>query len=77
MPMNHSWPDQHFLNPLTDAVLCADPFGNDENFLLSMVTLEELGATGNKVKLLLCAVSCECSYQHTLQLPRSRGAAIL
>jgi hypothetical protein len=25
-----------------------DPFGNDENFLLSMLTLEELGATGNK-----------------------------
>ena len=27
----------------------ADPFANDENFLLSMLTLEELGATGNKV----------------------------
>ena len=27
----------------------ADPFGCDENFLISMLTLEELGATGNKV----------------------------
>ena len=27
----------------------ADPFANDESFLLSMLTLEELGATGNKV----------------------------
>ena len=27
----------------------ADPFANDENFLISMLTLEELGATGNKV----------------------------
>ncbi|CAK0780436.1 hypothetical protein CVIRNUC_005053 [Coccomyxa viridis] len=25
-----------------------DPFANDENFLISMLTLEELGATGNK-----------------------------
>ena len=31
----------------------ADPFGNDENFLLSMLTLEELGATGNKVRTAL------------------------
>lgn len=29
----------------------ADPFGSDEAFLLSMLTLEELGATGNKVLL--------------------------
>ena len=29
-------------------IVCADPFANDENFLLSMLTLEELGATGNK-----------------------------
>ena len=27
----------------------ADPFANDENFLICMTTLEELGATGNKV----------------------------
>ncbi len=27
----------------------ADPFANDENFLLSVLSLEELGATGNKV----------------------------
>ena len=31
------------------ALLClADPFKNDQNFILSMLTLEELGATGNK-----------------------------
>ena len=28
---------------------CADPFLNDQNFVLSVLTLEELGATGNKV----------------------------
>ena len=28
--------------------LRADPFKNDQNFILSMLTLEELGATGNK-----------------------------
>ncbi len=27
----------------------ADPFANDENYLLSVLSLEELGATGNKV----------------------------
>ena len=27
----------------------ADPFLNDQNYVLSMLTLEELGATGNKV----------------------------
>jgi hypothetical protein len=27
----------------------ADPFLNDQNFVLSVLTLEELGATGNKV----------------------------
>ena len=30
-------------------LLCADPFLNDVNFVLSVLTLEELGATGNKV----------------------------
>lgn len=29
--------------------MCADPFANDENYLLCMTALEELGATGNKV----------------------------
>ena len=29
--------------------MCADPFLNDQNFVLSVLTLEELGATGNKV----------------------------
>lgn len=33
-----------------DVACVADPFGNDENFLLSMLTLEELGATGNKAR---------------------------
>lgn len=30
----------------------ADPFLNDQNYVLSVLTLEELGATGNKVRLL-------------------------
>ena len=30
----------------------ADPFLNDQNYVLSVLTLEELGATGNKVCLL-------------------------
>lgn len=29
-------------------VLFADPYRNDVNFVLSVLTLEELGATGNK-----------------------------
>lgn len=29
----------------------ADPFLNDQNYVLSVLTLEELGATGNKVRL--------------------------
>ena len=29
--------------------LGADPFQNDETFLVSVLSLEELGATGNKV----------------------------
>ena len=28
--------------------VCADPFLNDQNFILSVLSLEELGATGNK-----------------------------
>ena len=32
---------------------CADPYVNDATFALSMVFLEELGATGNKVCCLL------------------------
>jgi hypothetical protein len=31
------------------SVWFADPFLNDENFLLSVLALEELGCTGNKV----------------------------
>ena len=30
----------------------ADPFLNDQNYVLSVLTLEELGATGNKVRFL-------------------------
>lgn len=30
-------------------MLAADPFLNDQNFILSVLSLEELGATGNKV----------------------------
>lgn len=30
-------------------LVCADPYVNDATFALSMVFLEELGATGNKV----------------------------
>jgi hypothetical protein len=29
---------------------CTDPFQNDETYLLSVLSLEELGATGNKVR---------------------------
>ena len=34
---------------MRDMHVCADPFLNDQNFVLSVLTLEELGATGNKV----------------------------
>lgn len=38
--------------------LTADPFKNDVNFVLSVLTLEELGATGNKgLTLLLVRLS--------------------
>ena len=33
---------------LTFACVAADPFLNDQNFVLSVLSLEELGATGNK-----------------------------
>jgi len=38
------------LSVCADLFLCsaADPFLNDQNFVLSVLTLEELGATGNK-----------------------------
>ena len=32
-----------------ECAMLADPFLNDENFLLCVLSLEELGATGNKV----------------------------
>ena len=38
----------------------ADPFANDENFLLSMLSLEELGATGNKVRCYATHLSWCC-----------------
>ena len=37
---------------LTDC-LYADPYVNDATFTISMLTLEELGATGNKVNIVL------------------------
>ena len=39
------------LEAVTAAALvpCADPFLNDETFVTCVATLEELGATGNKV----------------------------
>ena len=40
------------------AVLAADPFLNDANFVLSVLTLEELGATGNKVCFCQKALPC-------------------
>ena len=43
--------------PITSFVLAADPFLNDQNFVLSVLSLEELGATGNKVSE-KCIVFC-------------------
>ena len=50
IPNNPIW----FLTTLYDSwqpalYVCADPYVNDATFALSMVFLEELGATGNKV----------------------------
>lgn len=39
----------HGANPVL-VVCSADPFLNDETFLTSVLALEELGATGNKVR---------------------------
>ena len=51
----------------TEAMLCwaADPFMNDENFFLCMLALEELGATGNKVRGPSCSPSCDKQSQVT------------
>ena len=35
-----------------------DPFLNDQNFVLSVLTLEEFGATGNKVSALRMSFCC-------------------
>lgn len=44
------WPNEQCTAVLTiRCTLCADPYVNDATFALSMVFLEELGATGNKV----------------------------
>ena len=58
---------------------CADPFANDESFLLSMLTLEELGATGNKVCGYFLSVHCAVlypasSYDHGLLSNRQQSA---
>ena len=40
-----------------------DPFLNDQNFVLSVLTLEEFGATGNKVSnSCACSTLCLCSF---------------
>ena len=49
-------------------LVCADPFANDENYLLCMTTLEELGATGNKV--------C-CSFLAAMTMAASRNLCML
>jgi hypothetical protein len=36
----------------------ADPFMNDQNFVLSVLTLEEFGATGNKVSATCISLCC-------------------
>ena len=36
----------------------ADPFMNDQNFVLSVLTLEEFGATGNKVSAACISLCC-------------------
>ena len=43
-----------------------DPFMNDQNFVLSVLTLEEFGATGNKVSV----PSCQFANDHP-QAPTS------
>ena len=40
--------------------IAADPFLNDQNFILSVLSLEELGATGNKVlsfRIVFCSLT--------------------
>ena len=39
----------------------ADPFKNDENFFLCMLALEELGATGNKVRRVSFCYTQQCN----------------
>ena len=43
-------------------VCFADPFLNDVNFVLSMLTLEEGGATGNKVRIRISCVAVQSSH---------------
>ena len=55
-----------------------NPFLNDQNFVLSVLTLEEFGATGNKVSAALqhCALStCMFSLSMLCQASLSCGAA--
>ena len=43
-------------------IVCfADPFLNDVNFVLSVLTLEEGGATGNKVRIRCSSVAVQSS----------------
>ena len=55
----HEWKTSHSGStcgsrvPDADNTLCAgaaDPFLNDQNYVLCVLSLEELGATGNKVR---------------------------
>ena len=62
--------------------VCADPFLNDQNYILSVLSLEELGATGNKVlnsdlyltsgppaMLMFCAAQVSVCFTHVMQYP--------
>ncbi len=46
-------------------VFGADPFMNDQNFVLSVLTLEEFGATGNKVSAACISLCCYAQAQAT------------
>lgn len=44
----------------------ADPFKNDQNYILSVLSLEELGATGNKVIYLVLLSNVSPSLQDVM-----------
>ena len=56
---------QHFAligGPDVCLYVTADPFLNDANFIVSVLSLEELGATGNKVSTLLRIWPYHCKH---------------